>query len=171
MFNICHFCFYTQTEPAKVCSKLGLCVFDGSHSVGLVKINSIASVDRSGMFLFHFSSNFSSLFLWLRYRNAIESVVEMTKEKGSDLLCTACEMAVVWMENQLRENATKDRILAYANQVLFFIVFLLSGLILHCLCSAACCSLVAKKLWKLFSHFYPLWNLKLSIPCKLGTTL
>lgn len=43
----------------------------------------------------------------------------MTKEKGSDLMCAACEMAVVWMENQLRENATKDRILAYANQVFF----------------------------------------------------
>jgi len=41
----------------------------------------------------------------------------MTKEKGSDLMCAACEMAVVWMENQLRENATKDRILAYANQL------------------------------------------------------
>jgi phytepsin len=72
-----------QTAPAKVCSKLGLCVFDGSHSVG----------------------------------NGIESVIEMTKEKGSDLMCTACEMAVVWMENQLRENATKDRILSYANQL------------------------------------------------------
>jgi len=72
-----------QTSPAKVCSKIGLCAFDGSHSVG----------------------------------NGIESVVEMTKEKGSDLMCAACEMAVVWMENQLRENATKDRILAYANQL------------------------------------------------------
>jgi phytepsin len=72
-----------QTEPAKVCSKLSLCMFDGSNPVG----------------------------------NVIESVVETTKQKGSDLLCTACEMAVVWMENQLRENATKDRILAYANQL------------------------------------------------------
>ncbi|KAJ3676033.1 hypothetical protein LUZ60_003445 [Juncus effusus] len=72
-----------QTQPQKVCNKIGLCVFDGSHSVG----------------------------------NAIESVVESAKQKGSDLTCTACEMAVVWMENQLRENKTKERILAYANQL------------------------------------------------------
>lgn len=50
----------------------------------------------------------------------IQSVVEKEKEKASvngDVLCTACEMAVVWIENQLRKNQTKERILAYVNQV------------------------------------------------------
>nr|CAB3502834.1 unnamed protein product [Digitaria exilis] len=71
-----------QTSPQKVCTQIGLCVFDGTHSVS----------------------------------NPIESVVE--KEKlGSDLFCTACEMAVVWIQNQLRENKTKELILNYANQL------------------------------------------------------
>ncbi|XP_072960150.1 aspartic proteinase-like isoform X2 [Typha angustifolia] len=72
-----------QTRPQKVCSQIGLCVFDGAHYVG----------------------------------NSIESAVEKDKKENSDLLCTACEMAVVWIENQLRENQTKERILAYANQL------------------------------------------------------
>lgn len=32
--------------------------------------------------------------------------------------CTACEMAVVWMQNQLSQNQTQDRILSYVNQVI-----------------------------------------------------
>lgn len=32
-------------------------------------------------------------------------------------MCSACQMAVVWIENQLRENKTKELILQYANQV------------------------------------------------------
>lgn len=55
----------------------------------------------------------------------IDSVVDKQKEEdfslNQDLLCTACEMAVVWIENQLRENKTKERILAYANEVICFI--------------------------------------------------
>jgi len=71
-----------QTSPQKVCTQIGLCVFDGTHSVS----------------------------------NPIESVVEKQK-LGSDLFCTACEMAVVWIQNQLRENKTKELILNYANQL------------------------------------------------------
>ncbi|KAM0889128.1 hypothetical protein ACQ4PT_027878 [Festuca glaucescens] len=71
-----------QTRPQKVCSQIGLCVFDGSHSVS----------------------------------NPIESVVEKEK-RGSDLLCAACEMAVVWIQNRLRQNQTKELILQYVNQV------------------------------------------------------
>jgi hypothetical protein len=53
--------------------------------------------------------------------NGIESVVG--KEKvGADVMCTACEMAVVWIENQLRENKTKELILQYANQVTTFVI-------------------------------------------------
>jgi len=51
----------------------------------------------------------------------IESVVDMNVAKSSDGLrdsmCTACEMAVVWMRNQLTQNQTAERILNYANEV------------------------------------------------------
>jgi len=55
-------------------------------------------------------------FIELSCSNPIESVVEK-QNRGSDLFCTACEMAVVWIQNQLRENKTKELILNYANQV------------------------------------------------------
>lgn len=55
----------------------------------------------------------------------IETVVDkQNKEKASandDLFCTACEMAVVWIENQLRINETREQILKYANQVVIAI--------------------------------------------------
>lgn len=51
----------------------------------------------------------------------IESVVGKPEKEqssaNSDIFCTACEMAVVWMQNQLRMNETKELILKYANQV------------------------------------------------------
>uniref|UniRef100_A0ACD5W2F3 Uncharacterized protein n=1 Tax=Avena sativa TaxID=4498 RepID=A0ACD5W2F3_AVESA len=71
-----------QTQPTKVCSQIGLCLFDGTHSV----------------------------------RNGIQSVVGK-ENVGSDLICSACELAVVWIENQLRENQTKELILQYVNQL------------------------------------------------------
>ncbi|MDK0764165.1 pepsin-like aspartyl protease, partial [Clostridium perfringens] len=71
-----------QTDPQRVCSQVGLCMFDGTHSVS----------------------------------NGIESVVDK-ENVGSDVMCSACQMAVVWIENQLRENKTKELILQYANQL------------------------------------------------------
>ncbi|CAM0958249.1 unnamed protein product [Alopecurus aequalis] len=71
-----------QTQPKKVCSQVGLCLFDGTHSVS----------------------------------NGIESVVGK-ENVGADALCTVCEMAVVWIENQLRENNTQELILDYVNQL------------------------------------------------------
>ena len=51
----------------------------------------------------------------------IESVVDMNVGKSSgglhDAMCAACEMAVVWMQNQLRRNRTEERILNYVNEV------------------------------------------------------
>lgn len=41
---------------------------------------------------------------------------------GNDPGCTVCEMAVVWAQNQLRENKTKEQIDAYLNQVLRWIL-------------------------------------------------
>lgn len=81
-------------------------------------------------FLFRCSLSLVS-FITIEIRNiiscstGIDSVVDKQKEEDSslnqDVLCTACEMAVVWIENQLRENKTKERILAYANEVVCFI--------------------------------------------------
>ncbi|XP_010546667.1 PREDICTED: aspartic proteinase A1-like [Tarenaya hassleriana] len=46
----------------------------------------------------------------------IKSVVE--RENGvNDGACSACEMAVVWIQNQLRQNMTQDRILNYINEL------------------------------------------------------
>lgn len=57
----------------------------------------------------------------LLYSMGIESVVDVNVDKSSgglrDSMCTACEMAVVWMQNQLRQNQTEERILNYANEV------------------------------------------------------
>jgi len=51
----------------------------------------------------------------------IESVVDKNEKKSSggirDAGCSACEMAVIWMQNQLRQNQTEDRIIDYANEV------------------------------------------------------
>lgn len=62
--------------------------------------------------------------LLLIHRNfsmGIESVVEKGKDKsvGGDAGCTACEMAVVWMQNKLKQNQTEEQILNYVNSVSF----------------------------------------------------
>ncbi|KAK8948415.1 Aspartic proteinase oryzasin-1 [Platanthera zijinensis] len=76
-----------ETQPMKICSKIGLCIFDGTHSVGM----------------------------------GIESVVEDNGGKfglgKSDPMCSACEMAVVWMQNQLKQNKTLEVILNYVNEL------------------------------------------------------
>lgn len=49
----------------------------------------------------------------------IASVVEKDQSHSlrEDPLCTVCEMAVVWAQNQLSQNRTKEQIDAYLNQV------------------------------------------------------
>ncbi|KAK1298886.1 Aspartic proteinase oryzasin-1 [Acorus calamus] len=48
----------------------------------------------------------------------IESIVNEDKSVGrAGAMCSACEMAVVWMQNQLRQNQTQDRIMDYVNQL------------------------------------------------------
>ncbi|KAB1216273.1 Aspartic proteinase [Morella rubra] len=74
-------------HPDKVCSQLGLCIFDGAQDVS----------------------------------SGIETVIEKENRKGSlpgdDLLCTACEMTVIWIQNQLRQKGTKDKVLKYVNEL------------------------------------------------------
>lgn len=72
---------------------------------------------KSGFFAYYTFSDFLDKFL---NSNGIESVVDDKAGKLSGLgdgMCSACEMAVVWMQNQLRQNQTQERILDYANQV------------------------------------------------------
>ncbi|XP_028108746.1 aspartic proteinase A1-like [Camellia sinensis] len=50
----------------------------------------------------------------------IKTVVEENNEKispGDDLLCTACEMLVVWVENQLKAEEAKETVFNYVNQL------------------------------------------------------
>lgn len=51
----------------------------------------------------------------------IASVVDDNTQRESggmrDTMCSTCEMAVVWMQNQLKQNQTQDRILNYVNEV------------------------------------------------------
>ena len=56
----------------------------------------------------------------------IESVADEHAGRSSglrDAMCSACEMAVVWMQNQLSQNQTQERILNYANEVNFSLLF------------------------------------------------
>lgn len=47
----------------------------------------------------------------------IASVLEKDEKLKNDPGCTVCEMAVVWAQNQLRQNRTKEQIDAYLNQL------------------------------------------------------
>ncbi|KAH1243811.1 Aspartic proteinase A2 [Glycine max] len=77
----------SETQPKKICSRIGLCAFDGTRGVDV----------------------------------GIKSVVDENERKSSGghhgAACPACEMAVVWMQNQLSRNQTQDQILSYINQL------------------------------------------------------
>ncbi|CAN1165690.1 Aspartic proteinase A1 [Linum perenne] len=76
-----------EAGPKKICSQMGVCTFDGHKGV---------SMD-------------------------IQSVVDEGNERssgvGGDAMCSACEMAVVWIENQLMQNQTQERILNYVDEL------------------------------------------------------
>ncbi|XP_022720635.1 aspartic proteinase-like [Durio zibethinus] len=76
-----------EAQPKKICSQIGLCTFNGARGVSM----------------------------------GIESVVDENNGKSSgilhDAMCPACEMAVVWMQNQLKQNQTADHILNYVNEL------------------------------------------------------
>ncbi|XP_028791747.1 aspartic proteinase-like isoform X2 [Neltuma alba] len=77
----------SKEEPKKICSQIGLCASDGTHGVSM----------------------------------GIESVVDENEGKTPgftrDATCQACEMAVVWMQSQLRQNQTVDKIMNYINEL------------------------------------------------------
>ncbi|KAF2285725.1 hypothetical protein GH714_007442 [Hevea brasiliensis] len=76
-----------KDQPQKICSQIGLCTFDGSRGVS-VGIKSVVN------------ENIQGVASGLR-----------------DAMCSTCEMAVVWMQNQLKLNNTQERILNYANEL------------------------------------------------------
>lgn len=50
----------------------------------------------------------------------IKTVVEKENSweaSSGDVLCTACELAVVWVQNQLKQKETKETVLNYVNQL------------------------------------------------------
>jgi len=50
----------------------------------------------------------------------IESVVDKNNGKSSGLrdeMCSFCEMAVVWMQNQIKRNETEEQIINYVDQL------------------------------------------------------
>jgi phytepsin len=50
----------------------------------------------------------------------IKSVVDKDGNDGvvNDAMCSACELAVVWMQNQLLQNQTQERIFDYVDKVI-----------------------------------------------------
>ncbi|XP_077226954.1 aspartic proteinase A1 [Tasmannia lanceolata] len=77
----------SEANPRKICSQISLCAFDGTQSVS-IGIESVVNKDGKG------------------------------KSVGvGDPMCSACEMAVVWIQNQLRQNKTQDLILNYINEL------------------------------------------------------
>jgi phytepsin len=74
-----------KDEPKKICSQIGFCTFDGTRGVSM----------------------------------GIESVVGDKAHQSfggvRNAMCSTCEMAVVWMQNQLKQNATQDSIINYVN--------------------------------------------------------
>ncbi|KAF5185673.1 Aspartic proteinase [Thalictrum thalictroides] len=78
----------TEAQPKKICSQVGLCTFDGTRGVS-VGIKSVV-----------YENNGDKLSGGL-----------------SDAMCSACEMTVVWMQNQLEQNQTQDRLLSYINEL------------------------------------------------------
>ncbi|KAL6964575.1 AP4A phosphorylase [Sarracenia purpurea var. burkii] len=74
-------------QPDNVCSQVGLCSFKGARSE---------------------SANIKMV------------VEEQNKEQNSadsDLYCTACEMLVVWIQSQLKQEEVKERVFDYVNQL------------------------------------------------------
>lgn len=47
----------------------------------------------------------------------IKSVVDKSNRVVNDAMCSACELAVVWMQNQLMRNQTQESIFNYVNQL------------------------------------------------------
>lgn len=80
--------------------------------------------DKLQICMWNIFRGYKLIFLLMKiglYSMGIESVVHERSGRSSGLddpaMCSACEMTVVWMQHQLRQNQTQDRILNYVNEV------------------------------------------------------
>ncbi|CAL9179193.1 unnamed protein product [Musa hybrid cultivar] len=76
-----------KEEPAKICSKIGLCAFNGTQGVSL------------------------------GIKSVVDNQVEKLDSGLSNGMCSYCEMAVVWMQSQLTQNKTLEQVLNYLNEL------------------------------------------------------
>ncbi|KAH7571251.1 hypothetical protein JRO89_XS04G0009500 [Xanthoceras sorbifolium] len=85
-----------QVQPDRVCSQIGLCMFNGAQYVS----------------------------------TGIETVVDKEDNQGSSVgesaLCSVCEMTVIWIQNQLKQKATKEKVISYVNEVTYFTTLIFS---------------------------------------------
>ncbi|XP_078174283.1 cyprosin-like [Carex rostrata] len=72
-----------KEDPAKVCSSIGVCSFDGYRGV----------------------------------KAGIRSVVDRATTGVTDAMCTYCELAVTWMENQISQNKSVEQIINYVDKL------------------------------------------------------
>ncbi|KAK9706390.1 hypothetical protein RND81_07G121100 [Saponaria officinalis] len=78
----------SQESPEKVCSRIGLCTFDGKKSVSM-GIESVLDKEHS----------------------------ENSPGGSRDSMCSVCEMSVVWMQNQLHQNVTQERAISHVDEL------------------------------------------------------
>uniref|UniRef100_N1R0Z1 Phytepsin n=1 Tax=Aegilops tauschii TaxID=37682 RepID=N1R0Z1_AEGTA len=102
-----------ETQPKKVCSQL-------TDTWNIPKAFFHYAVIAARIVLLTSMAHFPIVHL-CEHSAGIRSVVddEPVKSNGlrTDPMCSACEMAVVWMQNQLAQNKTQDLILDYVNQL------------------------------------------------------
>ncbi|XVE63177.1 hypothetical protein DITRI_Ditri06bG0179200 [Diplodiscus trichospermus] len=77
-------------QPDKVCTQIGLCVFYGVENMSSTGIKTVVEKEN------------------------VEGL-----SAGDKLLCAACQMTVIWIRNQLKQQGTKDKVLNYVNEVIF----------------------------------------------------
>ncbi|KAK8564759.1 hypothetical protein V6N12_058341 [Hibiscus sabdariffa] len=74
-------------QPDTVCIQIGLCLFNETHHMSVIK----TVIEKENM--------------------------EEELSVGDKVLCTACQMTVIWIQNQLKQKQTKDRVLNYVNEL------------------------------------------------------
>ncbi|XP_010659757.1 cyprosin-like isoform X1 [Vitis riparia] len=77
----------SRVQPDAVCSQIGLCNFNGSQ---------IESP---------------------RIKTVVEEEDARGTKVGNEVWCTACEMTVIWIQNQLKQRKTKEIIFSYVTEL------------------------------------------------------
>ncbi|OAY55155.1 aspartic proteinase [Manihot esculenta] len=76
-----------KDEPQKICSRIGMCTFDGSRGVSM------------------------------GIENVLNEKIQGVAGSLHDAMCSYCEMAVIWMQNKLELNLTRENILNYVDEL------------------------------------------------------